>query len=400
MSIDDVLRAHAPVVLSSLTRKYGQFDACEDATQLALLAASQQWPVDGIPDNPRGWLLTVASRRLVDEFRSESARREREEAVIQEDFSDSLSVSSTDDTLMLLFLCCHPSLSAPSQLALTLRAVGGLTTTEIASAFFVPEATMAQRISRAKQSIKKSGIGFEMPPENERMTRLNVVLQVLYLIFNEGYTTTSGPSLQRFDLTSQAIRLARTTLALLPDNGEVMGLLALMLLTDARREARSTSDGFLVPLEEQDRSLWDAAAIKEGTALVSAAMSKQLIGPYQLQAAIAAIHDEAKRPEDTDWPQIAALYAVLERIAPSPAVTLNRAVAIANVDGPNAGLELIETLGDEATATLGHRVDAVRAHLLERAGDLHSAHELYMDAAKKTDSVPEQQYLLLRASKL
>lgn len=396
MSIDDILHLNAPLVVGALTRRYGQFDACEDATQLALIAAARQWPSDGIPDNPRSWLLTVASRRLIDEIRSESSRREREDSVFAAS-SDPDLASDVDDTLTLLFMCCHPSLSAPSQLALTLRAVGGLTTSEIASAFFVPEATMAQRISRAKQSIRNSNVGFEMPPEAERSARLNVVLQVLYLIFNEGYTASSGDSLVRVDLTTEAIRLARMLYSLVPDNGEVAGLLALMLLTDARRAARTAADGSLIPLEEQDRSLWNAAFVAEGVSLVSEAMSHQLIGPYQLQAAIAALHDEAVVAEDTDWPQIAVLYSILERIAPNPAVTLNRAVAVANVDGPEAGLSIIDTID---ASSLGHRVDAVRAHLLERLGSADEARECYSRAASATDNAAEKRYLEGRAGRL
>ena len=396
-------------------RRHGQFDACEDAVQEALLAAALQWAAEGVPANPRSWLLMVASRRLVDEWRSESARRRREEtdAVLalpdqrqQEerrtlpDLADQPLPADGDDTLTLLFLCCHPSLSAPSQLALTLRAVGGLTTAEIATAFLVPEATMAQRISRAKQSIKSSGIGFDLPPEPERAERLRVVLQVLYLIFNEGYTTSAGPALQRADLTTEAIRLTRLLQQLMPGEGEVIGLLALMLLTDARRAARSTADGSLVTLADQDRALWNAVQIEEGLALVTRALGKTPIGPYQLQAAIAAVHDEAPTAADTDWPQILALYEVLERVSPGPVVTLNRAVAVAMVHGPRAGLALLGTLDADERMAHTHRLEAVRAHLLELAGDLTAARAAYQRAARMTASIPEQRYLSLRAARL
>jgi RNA polymerase sigma factor (sigma-70 family) len=397
---EDLLRELAPQVLGALVRRYRQFDACEDAVQEALLAASHQWPVDGVPDNPRSWLLTVASRRLVDTFRSESARRRREEADAVLRPVEPESLPDRDDTLALLFMCCHPSLSPPSQLALTLRAVGGLTTAEIANAFLVPEATMAQRISRAKQTIKGSGEGFDLPPEAERPQRLRVVLHVLYLLFNEGYTTSAGPSLLRGDLTLEAIRLTRMLHDVLPGEGEVAGLLALMLLTDARRAARTDAEGMIVPLAEQDRDRWDRAEIEEGVALVTRTLGTTLVGPYQLQAAIAAIHDEAPSADETDWPQILALYEVLEQVAPGPVVTLNRAVAVAMVDGPRAGLALLGTLDDDQRMANTHRLDAVRAHLLEMAGDVDGARASYRLAAKRTASLPEQRYLALRASSL
>jgi predicted RNA polymerase sigma factor len=357
--IEDLLRELAPQVLGALVRRHGRFDACEDAMQEALLAAALQWPKEGVPDNPRAWLQTVAERRLTDEWRSEGARRRREETAAVLEGGEPID---HDDTLTLLFLCCHPSLSAPSQLALTLRAVGGLTTAEVASAFLVPEATMAQRISRAKESIQAGGVPFELPPTAERQERLRVVLQVLYLIFNEGYTTSS-----RTDLTAEAIRLARMLHRLLPDAGEVAGLLALMLLTDARRAARAEEDGTLVPLAEQRRELWNTEQIDEGIALVSRTLGTGPIGPYQVQAAIAAVHDEASSAEETDWPQILALYNVLEGLSPGPVVTLNRAVALAMVDGPRAGLGLLETLDGDERMARNHRLEAVRGHLLELA---------------------------------
>lgn len=398
--IEDLLRDLAPQVLGLLVRRYGQFDACEDAVQEAMLAAALQWATEGVPDSPRSWLVTVASRRLVDEWRSESARRRREETAAALELPDPGQPSDQDDTLALLFLCCHPSLSVPSQLALTLRAVGGLTTAEIASAFLVPEATMAQRISRAKQSIKQSGIRFDLPPERDRADRIRVVLHVLYLVFNEGYTASSGPSLQRADLTTEAIRIVRMLHQLLPRESEVAGLLALMLLTDARREARTDADGSLVPLAEQRRDLWNTAQIEEGVGLLTRTLGTGPVGGYQLQAAIAAVHDEAPSTEATDWPQILELYEVLERVSPGPVVTLNRAVAVAMVNGPRAGLALLGTLDTDDRMVHTHRLEAVRGHLLELAGDLAEARECYLRAARMTASVPEQHYLAVRAARL
>ncbi|HET6291061.1 MAG TPA: sigma-70 family RNA polymerase sigma factor [Amycolatopsis sp.] len=398
--VEALLRELAPQVIGLLVRKHGQFDACEDAVQEALLSAAQQWPEQGIPDSPKSWLATVASRRLVDEWRSESARRRREENSALMDLSGPGDTSFSDDTLTVLFLCCHPSLSAPSQLALTLRAVGGLTTGEIANAFLVPESTLAQRISRAKQTIKKAGAEFVLPPAAELAERLRVVLQVLYLIFNEGYTTSGGPDLHRADLTAEAIRLTRLLRRLMPDEDEVTGLLALMLLTDARRAARAGDDGSLVPLAEQDRSRWNAEMIAEGVSLVSGALEAGPVGPYQVQAAIAAVHDEAPTAADTDWSQILALYDVLEKVSPGPVVTLNRAVAVAEVNGPEAGLELLATLDDDSRMSQTHRLDSVRGHLLELAGGTGAAREAYLRAAAKTASEPEKQYLTRRAERL
>jgi RNA polymerase sigma factor (sigma-70 family) len=405
--VEELLRELAPQVTGTLMRRYGQFDLCEDAVQEALLAAAVQWPEAGIPERPRGWLVTVASRRLTDQVRGESARRRREETVAARSPDELVAPgpdadlpAANDDALTLLFLCCHPALSPPSQVALTLRAVGGLTTAQVARAFLVPEATMAQRISRAKQRIKAAGARFAMPPPAERAERLRVVLQVLYLIFNEGYAASSGPDLQRADLTSEAIRLTRELHRLLPEDGEVAGLLALVLLTDARRPARTRPDGSLVPLAEQDRSRWDAGAIAEGVALVTGTLARAPLGPYQLQAAIAAVHDEAPRAEDTDWRQILVLYELLERVAPSPVVTLNHAVAVAMVRGPRAGLELLATLDGDDRLAGHHRLDAVRAHLLELAGDREAAREHYRAAALTTTSLPEQRYLESRAARL
>jgi RNA polymerase sigma factor (sigma-70 family) len=398
VTVEDLLHRLAPQVLGALVRRYGRFDACEDAVQEALLAAALQWPVEGEPDNPSAWLLTVASRRLADQLRSEGARRRREEAVATE--VPAGEAVDEDDTLTLLFMCCHPALSPPSQLALTLRAVGGLTTAQIASAFLVPEATMAQRISRAKQRIKATAIPFAMPPEPERSERLRVVLHVLYLIFNEGYIATSGPDLQRSELTREAIRLTRAVHALLPDDGEVAGLLALMLLTDARRPARTHADGTLIALAEQDRGLWKQDYVEEGIALITAALAEATLGPYQLQAAIAAVHDEAPRAQDTDWPQILALYELLARVSPNPMVTLNHAVAVAMVNGPQAGLDLLATLDADERMAAHHRLDAVRAHLLDMAGEHDAARAGYRTAARRTTSLAERRYLEARAARL
>jgi RNA polymerase sigma factor (sigma-70 family) len=406
-AIDDLLRELAPQVLAALTRRYGHFDLSEDAVQEASLAASAQWPGEGVPESPRGWLITVASRRLTDQLRSESARRRREATVAASVPPDELLAPpadadepAKDDTLTLLFMCCHPALSPASQVALTLRAVAGLTTAQIARAFMVPETTMAQRISRAKRTIKVSGISFQLPPEAERADRLASVLHVLYLIFNEGYTATSGPDLVRTDLTSEAIRLAHMVHGQLPDDVEVAGLFALMLLTDARRPARTAPDGTLIPLAEQDRSLWNKDSIEQGVALVSEALTQGPLGPYQLQAAIAAIHDEAAAAADTDWPQILALYELLERVSENPMVTLNHAVAEGMVNGPRAGLQLLAALdGDERLAG-HHRLEAVRAHLLEMAGERDEARTSYQLAARRTTSLTEQRYLDARAARL
>ncbi|MFJ4594550.1 MULTISPECIES: RNA polymerase sigma factor [unclassified Kitasatospora] len=394
---EDLLRALTPQVLGTLVRRYGRFEGCEDAVQEAVLAATVQWPSEGMPDNPHGWLVTVAARRLIDQLRRDRARRERESATATEVVPP--EVPDTDDTLVLLFLCCHPTLTAASRTALTLRAVGGLTTAEIARAFLVPEATMAARISRAKQRIRAAGSSFALPDGAEREERLRVVLHVLYLIFNEGYTATSGPELHRPDLAHEAIRLTRTVHAQLPGDDEVTGLLALMLLTHARREARTTPAGDLVPLDEQDRKAWDRALIDEGVALVEAALAGPTLGPYQLQAAIAATHADAATAEETNWPQVHALYLILERIAPNPMVTLNRAIALAETDGPAAGLALLSALDGDGRMAGHHRLLSVRAHLLEKAGDPTGAHEHYRRAAKATASLAERRYLEARAGR-
>jgi RNA polymerase sigma factor (sigma-70 family) len=401
--VEPLLRDLAPRVLGALVRRYRSFDECEDAVQEALLAAARQWPREGLPENPEGWLVAVASRRLVDEVRSDVARRRREEGAAAVALADERTQAPADeptrdhdDTLTLLLLCSHPALSPASQIALTLRAVGGLTTAEIAHAFLVPEATMAQRISRAKSTLKASGVPFGPPPAEERDARLAVVRHVLYLIFNEGYTASSGDELARVELTSEAIRLAR----LLPRDPETAGLLSLMLLTEARRPARTRPDGTLVPLAEQDRTRWNRAMIGEGVALVQDALAADPTGPYQLQAAIAALHDEAPSADETDWRQILALYLVLERVAPNPVVTLNHAVALAQVQGAAAGLELLATLDGDQGLAGQHRLDAVRAHLLERDGQVEAAREHYERAARRTTSVPEQRYLRAQVERL
>ncbi|SDI74242.1 RNA polymerase sigma factor, sigma-70 family [Actinokineospora alba] len=393
--VEGLLRELAPQVLGAVVRRYGGFDSCEDAVQEALLAAAVQWPRDGVPDNPKAWLITAAARRRIESLRADSARRRREDTVATLDVPT--EVSGVDDTLTLLLLCCHPALTRVSQVALTLRAVAGLTTAEIARALLVPESTVGQRISRAKARIKAAGAEFRLPPESELAERMEPVLEVLYLVFNEGYTASSGALLQRVELSSEAIRLTRQVRERLPDDGEVAGLLALMLLTDARRAAR-TGDGELVPLAEQDRSLWDKEAIAEGTELISATLARAPIGPYQLQAAIAAVHDEAASAEDTDWTQILGLYELLNACAPGPMVTLNRIVALAMAHGPREGLAELATAEDSLG---GHyRVGVVRAHLLELTGDFDGARREFESAAARTLNVPEQRYLRRRAARI
>jgi RNA polymerase sigma factor (sigma-70 family) len=403
----DLLRELAPQVLAALVRRYGygQFYLCEDATQEALLAAAVQWPADGQPGNPRGWLVAVATRRLVDQVRSEQSRRQREErlavATPQSELlaaaPDADAPPSTDDSLILLFGCCHPVISPPSQIALTLRAIGGLSTAQIAAAFGVPEATMAQRISRAKQALHEED--FTLPTGVR--DRLAPVLHVLYLIFSEGYTPSDGDAVTVPALSGEAIRLTRWLRHLLPDEPEVAGLLALMLLTDARRPARTAPDGVsLVPLAEQDRSRWDRVKINEGTALVTAALAQGSTGPYQLQAAIAAVHDEAETMDDTDWPQILGLYDLLELAAPNPFTTLNRAVAAGLVHGPRAGLDLLDTLQQDKRMANHHRLLAARAHLLELAGEPAAAAKAYAQAARLSTNTPERRYLTTQAKRL
>ena len=403
--VERLLRDVAPQVLGAVVRRFRDFAASEDAVQEALIAAAVQWPRDGVPDNPRSWLIRVAQRRMVDDRRREAARQKLATAVAEQMVSvvpatDGELEVDPDDTLVLLFMCCHPALTSASAIALTLRAVGGLTTAQIAKSFLVPELTVVRRISRAKESIKASGVPFEVPDAGERAARLRSVLQVLYLVFNEGYTASSGMELHRTDLSNEAIRLVREVHGLLPENADVTGLLALMLLIDARRLARTGPNGELIPLDEQDRALWDRLKITEGVALASAALSMGAIGAYQLQAAIAAVHDEADRAEDTDWSQILALYDMLMRLTPSPVVALNHAIATAMVNGPRAGLALLAPLDGDERLRSSHRLDAVRAHLLERSGDRDAAVALYRSAASRTTSIPERNYLLMKAARL
>jgi RNA polymerase sigma factor (sigma-70 family) len=404
---EELLRRSAPQVLGAVVRRYGNFDLAEDATQEALTAAALHWPRDGLPDNPMGWLITVASRRLTDLLRSEQTRRRREDTVAKwaptargAPQVDERHPGDTDDTLVLLFLCCHPSLSAASQIALTLRAVGGLSAAEIARGLLVSEQTVTRRITRAKQSIKDSGVPFALPAPDARADRLDAGLRVLYLIFNEGYASTAGTALVRVDLAAGAIRLARALHAALPDDSEVGGLLALMLLVHARHRARTAPDGSLVPMAEQDRSLWDRGAIAEGIALVTAALPRGPTGPYQIQAAIAAVHDEAESAEATDWPQIAALYGVLLRLDDNPVIALNHAVAVSMVAGPRAGLELVRRLGADSRVNADRRFYAVRGHLLEKAGDPAAALEAYRAAARVATNIQQQRYLNRQVARL
>lgn len=402
-----LLRELTPRVLAIVVRRYRDFAACEDAVQEALLAAAQHWPTEGMPDNPTGWLVRVASRKVTDEIRAATARRLREQLVVSlvpadeqiAMISDS-SEHERDDTLDLFWMCCHPALSKSSQVALTLRAVGGLSTAEIARAYLVPEATMAQRLSRAKQTIKSSGMSLEQPTAEESAARLGTVLQVLYLIFNEGYAATSGDSVHRFDLSSEAIRVMRLLARTIGNAPEVEGLLALMLLTDARREARTGPLGELIPLDQQDRSQWNRAAIAEGTALLERALAAGVSGPYQVQAAIAALHDEAPTTEETDWRQIAALYEVLIATSDSPMARLAHAIAVAMTNGPETGLLLVEAIANDPRMQGNYRVEAARGHLYERAGDLGAAIRCYRNAAQATASTPERNYLLLQAARL
>jgi RNA polymerase sigma factor (sigma-70 family) len=405
IEVEDLLRRLTPQVLGAVVRRFGHFDLAEDATQEALVAATTQWPRDGLPRDPRAWLITVASRRLTDLLRAEQSRRRREEKLAQwavtevgVQQADDREASGTDDTLVLLFMCCHPSLPAASQIALTLRAVGGLSVTEIARALVTSEQTVTRRITRAKQSIKDSGVPFALPSAGAG--RLDSVLRVLYLIFNEGYASTAGTQLLRADLADEAIRLARILHAILPDDSEVTGLLALMLLVHARHRARTGPDGALIPMAEQDRARWDRAAIEEGVALITAALPRGPTGPYQLQAAIAAVHDEASSAETTDWAQITALYEVLLRVDDNPVVALNHAVAVSMVSGPGPGLELLRRLESDPRMAGHRRFHAVRAHLLERHGDPAAALAAYQAAARHATNAQQQRYLSQQITRL
>ena len=414
--LEDLLRDLVPSVLGALVRDNGDFAACEDAVQEALLAAATQWPAQGVPERPGAWLATVARRRLTDEIRAAGARRRREDTdavhrpgdagladspdEAMEDLAAEADGAEADDELRLFVLCCHPALTAASQMALTLRAVGGLTTAEVADAFLVPEATMAQRISRARATIVAAGGRFDEPSPAEAHERLAVVRRVLYLVFNEGYAASRGEHLQRRELAAEAMRLTRRLGALAPEDAETAGLLALMLLTDARHGARTAPDGALVPLAEQDRSLWDRSLVEEGVALLMAVLPLGRVGPFQLQAAIAAVHDEAPTVEETDWVEILGLYQLLERVDPSPVVTLNRAVAVAMVQGPTAGLEVVDQLAGAGRLDGHHRVHVVRGHLLALQGDDGGAAAELREAARRTTSMPERRHLEQRAAAL
>lgn len=417
-ALDTVWRDCAPAVLGALVRRYGHFDAAEDAVQEALVAAARQWPADGVPRDPKAWLIRVASRRLVDRLRADEARARREQRaarslapagdrsgisgghIVGNSGSAHGTATDRDDTLAVMLLCCHPALSRPSQIALTLRAVAGLSTAQIARAFLVPEPTMAQRISRAKVRLEQEAEPFAALPRDELPARLAAVMHVLYLVFTEGHAATAGAHLTAPALGDEAIRLARELRRLLPGDGEAAGLLALMLLTAARRPARTGPDGSFVPLADQDRSRWDRAMIAEGVALVEAALPVGPVGPYQLQAAIAAVHDEAPTAADTDWAQIDQLYGMVATVAPSPVVTLNQAVAVAEVRGPQAGLAMIEPLTDDRSMRLNHRLHAVRAHLLERAGRADEALAACRRAAELATSLPEQRHLQAEVARL
>ncbi len=398
--VEDLLRDLAPRALGVVVRRYGHFDDAEDAVQEALLAASSTWTTEGTPDNPLGWLVRAAGRRMTDLYRGDEARRRREELAASWSKEPAAPVSGRDDTLVLFYMCCHPSLPPAAAVALTLRALGGLTTKEIAAAFLVPEATMAQRINRAKRTVAGSQEPFVLPDAGARGTRLALVLRVVYLVFNEGYATSHGSELEREDLAAEAIRLGHLLHELAPDEPEVTGLLALMLLTEARRPARTTSAGALVPLRDQDRGLWDHALITEGTALATSALEHGPIGDYTAQAAIAALHDAAPNHQETDWRRILALYTLLERRTQSPVIRLNRAVAMAMVDGPDAALVIVDELSATDALRRSHRLKAVRAHLLEMKGDKRAAKAEYVAAAGGSANTRERDYLIMKAAAL
>jgi RNA polymerase sigma factor (sigma-70 family) len=398
--VDGLLRELAPRALGAVVRRYGHFDDAEDAVQEALLAAATSWTADDVPDSPLGWLVRVASRRMADSYRSEEARRRREDLAASWSREPPDPARGQDDTLTLFFMCCHPSLAPASAVALTLRAVGGLTTRQIAAAFLVPETTMAQRISRAKRSLAHSHEQFALPDAAAREQHLALVLRVIYLVFNEGYASSDGPDLVRLDLATEAIRLGRLLRELLPDEPEPSGLLALMRLTEARRPARTGADGALVPLADQDRARWDHGRIAEGTSLVTAALERGPMGEYTVQAAVAVLHDAAARYEDTDWQRILSLYTLLEQMTANPVVRLNRAVAVAMVEGPEAGLARLDELSASGPLARSHRVHAVRAHLLEQVGDAAAARAEYVAAAAGTHNLRERDYLTVKAAAL
>lgn len=407
--VERLLRAEAPQVLGALVRRFGRFDTAEDAVQEALLAASRAWAAEGVPQDPRSWLIRIGYRRMVDLLRSDQARRRREweagaaDLAMRETDRRAAPAPETDDGLTLLMLCCHPALSHTSQVALTLRAVGGLTTAEIAHAYGTAETTMGTRISRAKQRLAQAGARFTAPTAADRHSRMAAVMRVLYLIFNEGYTASTGDELARVGLTGEAIRLTRTLAGTVPDDAEVTGLLALMLLTESRRAARTGEGGELLPLDEQDRSRWNGDLIREGTELIDGVWGRREVGPYQLQAAIAALHAAAEAPSGTDWAQIAMLYLWLERLTPTAPVRLSRVVAVARAFGPVRGLTLLDDLnrrhGLDRDPLTGHRERAVRAHLVQMTGDTAAATVLYREAAGLTENEVERRYLLDEADR-
>ncbi len=398
--VEGLLRELAPRALGAVVRRYGHFADAEDAVQEALVTAATTWPASGLPENPLGWLVRVASRRMADLYRSDESRRRREDLAASWSRERPAPASGRDDTLTLFFMCCHPSLPPASAVALTLRALGGLTTREIATAFMVPEATMAQRISRAKRTVADAGEPFSLPDARARGERLAPVLRAIYLVLNESYASSSGPDLHRTDLATEAIRLVRLLRELLPDDPEVAGLLALILLTEARRPARTTPEGALVPLAEQDRSLWDRALITEGTALAAVALERGPMGEYAAQAAVAALHDAAPRYEDTDWERILSLYTLLEQLTDSPVVRLNRSVALSMIEGPDAGLGVLDQLSSSGPLARSHRLRAVRAHLLELRGDISDARAEYAAAAAESANLRERDYLTAKAAAL
>lgn len=397
-NIERIFRAEYGRAVAVLTRSFGDIDAAEEAVQDAFTAAVERWPKDGPPPSPAGWIITTARNRAIDRLRRDSSRQDRYEqaALLQTDEPPDEDETVQDDRLRMIFTCCHPSLATSAQVALTLRLLGGLTTTEIAKAFLIPEVTLAQRLVRAKGKIRDAGIPYRIPEANELPARLEPVLAVLYLIFNEGYAATSGPELTRGELCTEAIRLTRVLLSSLPNEMEVQGLLALMLLTEARRPARATSNGQLVLLRDQDRSQWDPAAIVEGLRLVQRCLRHNRPGPYQIQAAINAAHAIAVNTAETDWPQIVRLYDQLLAIQPTPVVALNRAVAVAEVEGPEAALRLTDAL-DLDRFYLFH---AIRADLLRRLDRREEAATSYKHAIEKCENDAEREFLRGRLAQL